>query len=178
MHVVLGILGAIVTILILLNRLAEAGIDLGGLNFFLWQRRRKWRTKFEGNPIYQIDSPMEATALLMAATAKIDGDMTAEQKRKILSLFVDEFHLSRREAAGLLISSTYLLRDGEELRNNLEKVIARSLDKFTEEQARSAVDLLERVAKADGSVSELQREFVDRASTALSQRCEPKPKWT
>lgn len=178
MHVVLGILGALVTILILLHRLAEAGVDLGGLNPFLWQRRRRWRKKFEGNPIYQLDSPMEVTALLMAATAKLDGDMSAEQKRKILSLFVDEFHLSRRDAAGLLISSTYLLGDGEELRNNLEKVLTRSLEKFTDEQARSAVELLEKVAEADGSVSELQREFIDRARAVLRQKYEPKAKWT
>ncbi len=178
MHVVLGILGALVTILILLHRLAEAGVDLGGLNPFLWQRRRRWRKKFEGNPIYQLDSPMEVTALLMAATAKIDGDMSAEQKRKILSLFVAEFHLSRRDAAGLLISSTYLLGDGEELRNNLEKVLTRSLEKFTDEQARSAVELIEKVAQTDGSVSELQREFIDRASAVLSKKYEPKGKWT
>jgi len=43
MHFILGLLGTIVTILILLNRLADAGIDLGGLNPFLWHRRRKWR---------------------------------------------------------------------------------------------------------------------------------------
>ena len=37
MHIILGVLGAVITILILLNRLAEAGIDLGGLNPFLWR---------------------------------------------------------------------------------------------------------------------------------------------
>lgn len=178
MHIVLAILGSVITILILLNRLAEAGIDLGGLNPFLWQRRRKWRDNFEGNPIYRIDSPMEATALLMAATAKADGDMSADQKRKILSLFVDEFKLSRRDAAGLLIASTYLLGNGEELNSNLEKVLSRSLDKFSEDQARSAVKLLQRVAEADGSVSELQREFIDRSIAIFSKKFESKGKWT
>lgn len=177
MHIVLGILGSIITILILLNRLAEAGIDLGGLNPFLWQRRRRWRQKFEGNPIFHIDSPMETTALLMAAAAKVDGDMSAEQKRNILSLFRDEFNLSRRNAAGLLISSTYLLGDGEELRNNLEKIMTPSLDKFTEEQGHSAIKLLAQVAKADGSVSELQRELIDRAGAVLSKKYEPMSKW-
>ena len=172
MHIVLAILGSVITILILLNRLAEAGIDLGGLNPFLWQRRRKWRHAFEGNPIYRIDSPMEATALLMAATAKVDGDMSAEQKRKILSLFVDEFKLSRRDAAGLLIASTYLLGNGEELKHNLEKVMTPSLDKFAQEQARSAVTLLRQVAEADGSVSELQEEFIDRAGVVFNRKFE------
>ena len=67
MHVLLGILGSIITILILLKRLADSGIDLAGLNPFLWHRRRKWRMKVEGNPIHAISSPMELTALLRAA---------------------------------------------------------------------------------------------------------------
>ena len=39
MPVILGFLGSIATILVLLRQLAEAGIDLGGLNPFLWKRR-------------------------------------------------------------------------------------------------------------------------------------------
>ncbi len=178
MHIVLALLGVIVTILILLKRLADSGIDLGGLNPFLWQRRRKWRNKFEGNPIYQLDSPMETTALLMTATAKADGDISAEQKRTILSLFQEEFNLSRRDASGLLISSSHLLGNGEEVRDNLEKVLTRSLKSFTEEQARSAVELLERVANAEGSVSELQRELVSRARAVIDQKYEITGKWS
>ena len=62
MPAILGLLGTIVTILWLLYRLAEMGIDLGGLNPFLWRRRRKWKKHYEANPIYKIDSPMEATS--------------------------------------------------------------------------------------------------------------------
>ena len=45
MHIILGALGTIVTILWLLHRLAEMGVSLGGLNPWLWQRRRKWRAQ-------------------------------------------------------------------------------------------------------------------------------------
>ena len=45
MPYLLGFLGLLVTVLILLSRLADAGIDLGGLNPFLWRRRRAWRQK-------------------------------------------------------------------------------------------------------------------------------------
>lgn len=41
MHIVLGLLGTLVTILWLLYRLAEMGIDLGGLNPWAWRRRRQ-----------------------------------------------------------------------------------------------------------------------------------------
>ena len=80
MHIILGLLGTIVTILVLLHRLAEAGIDLGGLNPYFWHRRRQWRKKYQGNPVYRMDDPMDATAILMVAAAKADGDMTREDK--------------------------------------------------------------------------------------------------
>ena len=80
MHIILGILGAIVTILILLNRLAEAGIDLGGLNPFSARRLRKWQQKFEGNPLFALDDPVEVAAVLVVATANIAGVVTAEER--------------------------------------------------------------------------------------------------
>lgn len=176
MHIVLGILGTIVTILILLNRLAEAGIDLGGLNPFLWQRRRRWRKKLEGNPIYHVDSPMDATALLATATAKMDGDLSSDEKRMLLSAFAEEFEVSKRDAAGLLISSAHLLGDGEALRNNLEKVLQPSLESFTEDQAGSAIGLLNKVCEIDPAENELKRELVEQVEGIFSRRF-TKRKW-
>ena len=105
MHILLGALTTIVTILILLNRLAEAGIDLGGLNPYLWNRRRKWRNAYTGNPVFKIEDPKDATAILMVAAVKSDGDMTKEDKGLLLKLFENEFHLSKKDAAGLMIST-------------------------------------------------------------------------
>ena len=139
---ILGILGAIVTILILLNRLANAGIDLGGLNPFLWNRRRNWRKKYEGSLIFQIEDPMEVTALLMVAVVKADGDITKEDKQKVLSLFESEFNLSKKEAISLLISSTHLYGDGNELKSGVKKVLKTSLNSFSETQAKSAISLI------------------------------------
>ena len=96
MHIIISLLGTIITILILLNRLAEAGISLGGLNPFLWRRRQKWKKQYEGNPIYQIDSPLDLAALLATATAKADGDMSSDEKKALLDLFQNEFNVDRK----------------------------------------------------------------------------------
>ena len=146
MHIILGLLGTIVTILILLNRLAQAGIDLGGLNPYLWHRRRKWRQQYQGNPLYRLESPMDSTAVLIVAAAKADGDVAREEKTTLLRLFESEFNLSKKDAAGLLISSVHLLGDGVELRANLSKFLSASLGSFTEEQAGSALTLIARMA--------------------------------
>jgi tellurite resistance protein len=177
MHVVLGMLGTIVTILILLNRLADSGIDLGGLNPFLWHRRRKWRQRVEGNPVYTLEKPMEATALLMVAIAKCDGDMSAEQKRGILRLFEQEFQLSTREASSLLVSTAYLLRDGDEVRTKLGKVLDASREKFTKDQAESAVSLVERVSLSEGEPSDMQKEFLGAVRSELEHKIEKDSKW-
>jgi len=177
MHVLLGILGSIITILILLKRLADLGIDLAGLNPFLWHRRRQWRMKVERNPISAISSPMELTALLMTATAKIDGDMSSEEKRALLSSMEKEFQLSKRDAADLLIASAYLLGDGIALHKNLDSVIRPGLDNFSEVQARSALELLEEVCNIDAAGNELKREFIERIRQIFDARFAPQGKW-
>ena len=177
MHVLLGILGTIITILILLKRLADSGIDLGGLNPFLWHRRRRWRMKVEGNPIHAISSPMELTALLMTATAKIDGDMSSEEKRALLSFMEKEFQLSRRAAADLLISSAYMLGSGDDLRRDLDSVMRPSLDNFSEVQARSALGLLDQVCNIDPAGNELKKEFIEQIRQIFDARFAPQGKW-
>lgn len=146
MHIVLAIIGSLVTILILLSRLADAGIDLGGLNPFLWNRRRKWRKKHDGNPLFKIDNPLDATAILMVATVKADGDMTKEDKSLLLNLFETELKLSRKDAAGLMVSSVHLLGDGKALRQNVKKFLAASKTGFSDSQISSATMLIEKVA--------------------------------
>jgi len=178
MHVLLGILGSIITILILLKRLADAGIDLAGLNPFLWQRRRQWCNKVEGNPIHAISSPMELTALLTTATAKIDGDMSSEEKKALLSFMEKEFELSKRDAADLLIASAHMLGDGIQLHKNLESVMRPSLDDFSEIQARSALVLLEEVCSIDSAGNELKTEFIERVRQIFDARFAPQGKWS
>ena len=73
MHVLLGLLGTIVTILVLLYRLSDIGINLGGLNPFSWRRRRAWQQKLEANPIFSLEDPREVAAVLLVGTAEHVG---------------------------------------------------------------------------------------------------------
>lgn len=167
MHILIGAIGSIVTILWLLHRLAEMGVSLGGLNPWLWSRRRKWRASYEANPVFSVTSPLDATALLITATAKADGDMSLDEKQAILSMFEKEFHLSDREAAALLTSSTHLLGKGEEVHQNLADVLKPSKDSFTESQARSAIVMLESIAAIGGQVTPMQNELIEQVKVQL-----------
>jgi uncharacterized tellurite resistance protein B-like protein len=178
MHIILGFLGSVITVLWLLHRLGEMGIDLGGLNPFLWRRRRNWRKTYQTNPIFKLENPMDVTALLIVATAKADGDMSAEEKKEILVIFEQEFQLAKRDAAGLFISSSHMLGTGDEVRNSLKNVLAPSLGRFNADQAASAIELMRRIAAVNGVASEVQLELMEKVSDELIPRTQPAGKWS
>ncbi len=169
MPYLLGLLGVIVTALVLLSRLADAGIDLGGLNPFALKRRRSWRRKFEANPLFGLDDPMEVAAVLAVGIAKAGGDMSSEQKRTVLGAFERTFALDRRAAEELLASSAYLVGDGRIFRDQVPDVIARSRERFADSQIASTLSLVEEVAAVDGA-TELQRELIGRIKGAFDEK--------
>jgi len=176
MHIVLALLGSIVTILVLLSRLADAGIDLGGLNPFLWNRRRKWQNKYDGNPLFKIESPMDATALLMVATAKADGDMSREDKSLLLKSFEIDFNLSKKDAAGLMISSAHLLGDGKELTDSVQSFLEPSKASFSDTQANSAIELVTKIAGDPSTMHENVEDFLQQVKQELTPQTEDQHK--
>lgn len=177
MPVILVVLGSIVAILILLKGLADAGIDLGGLNPFLWRRRRQWRDKIHGNPIFSVQDPKDLAALLVAGVAKIDGDISAEEKRAVLQQFEETLALKPRDAAALFGASVYLLGDPKVLMAQLDDVLRGARDKFTSEQVVSTLAMMERIANASGAPSEQQRELIEGVRSRLGRMQPARGTW-
>lgn len=169
MPYLLGLLGVIVAVLVLLSRLADAGIDLGGLNPFAWRRRRAWRQKFEANPLFGLDKPMDVAAVLAVGVAKADGDMSTEQKQALLAAFRQTFDVDPRAAEDLLSSSAHLVGDGRILRDQVHDVVAGSREQFTDSQIESTLSLLEEIAAVEGA-SDRQRELISRVEDFLRER--------
>lgn len=169
MHIILGLLGSLITTLVLINRLAEAGISLTALNPVLWKRRKDWQKRYCANPIFNLENPMEASALLLTASASIDGEVSREQKGFLLDVFENDFHQSKKEAAGLLRSSMFLLGDGRAVHNSLEQVMKPSLPHFNEEQISSTHSLLTRLCELDSSACELRNGFMIQIRQMLSK---------
>lgn len=161
MHIILGALGAIVTILILVNRLSDNGIDIGWLNPFAWQRRREWAKKYHVNPAYSLRGPMEVTGLIMVALAKSEGDMSSEQKNEIKQKFMEVFHLTEDKAVALITSSVFLLKEDVSIVKNMNKLLEPSINMFTEEQAKSAYGLISHISNFDGPANQFQEEVTD-----------------
>jgi uncharacterized tellurite resistance protein B-like protein len=158
MHVVLGLLGTFVTILYLLSRL---GIDLGGTNPFFWYRRRAFAKKYGSDPIYSVEDPIHVAALLVIGAAKLDGDLTAEQKKIAQEQFELQFSLDSREASQLFGSAAHLLAAPQLIDTQLKKLADRNKDRFSQDQARSLVKMMVKVASADGDLTAAQAAYID-----------------
>ncbi|GEA13240.1 TerB family tellurite resistance protein [Alteromonas sp. KUL49] len=170
MHIVLGILGTLVTLLILVNRLQENGVDIGWLNPFSWHRRRKFRKAYHLPASYSLDSPMDVAALFMLAVAKADGDITKKQKDTILDIFQTDFKLSASEANNLLGSSAHILGNGADVKDSPKSVVAKSEDSFTTAQVDSTLNLIQRVASIEGAPSDAQQKLVSAITAALPKK--------
>jgi uncharacterized tellurite resistance protein B-like protein len=167
MHFILGILGTAITILVLINRLRQTGIDFGWLNPFSWARRRRFRKEYEMHPAYKLESPMDVAALLMVAVAKSDDDMTKGQKDKILSLFVDEFMLNDAKSIELLGSSVHIFGRGDDVLDNPSRVLSRTMDRFTTTQVISVLSMLKQVANVEGEPSNSQQKLINKIALAM-----------
>jgi hypothetical protein len=161
MHIILSILGAVVTILILLNRLEASGVDIGWLNPFAWKRRREWSKKYHANPIYSLDNPMEVTALIMVALAKSEGEISSEQKREIQNKYQEVFHLSENAASDLFSSIAFILKEDISEVRNIQKILGASGQKFSPEQASSSVSLFKHISSLEGPENAFQKEIIN-----------------
>ena len=177
MHYAIGLITAIAGLIFAVHRLQQAGLDLNALNPFLWYRRRQWAKKYAAKPLYCVDKPMDLAALLLLATAKCEGEVSAEQKSLLINVFKAEFHLDAKGAEDLLVASAYLLRDEMEIASQLDHILERSKNRYTADQARSTVELMQKVAEVEGSANEAQVTLVEGVKRILDTATAPPDKW-
>ena len=167
MHIVLGILGTLVTLFYLLDRL---GIDIGGLNPFYWYRRHQFAKRYGADPIYSIEDPVHIASLLIIGAAKLDGDLTAEQRSVAHEEFEKNFNLDTKEASDLFGSAAHLLAAPSFLAD-------KHASRFTREQADSLIEIMTTVASTSGGLSITQKEFIDGIRARSGTTEEPQGTW-
>lgn len=175
MHIILGLLGALVTIFYLLDRF---GIDIGYLNPFYWRRRRAWRAKYEGDPIHAIEDPREIAALFVIGIAKLDGEISAGQKQVAEREFADKFSMSARESSQLVGASAHLLGHPQVIRSQLDGVLERKRELFNAEQATSLLTMVTEVANADGEANQEQKDLIAELEDKLAKPIREAGVWT
>ena len=144
MHIVIGLITALATLLYIMDRL---GLDVGWLNPWAWRRRRAWAKKYEGDPIYSVDDPMQIAAILVVGTVRMAGDLSAEKQSLLLELFESTFSLDSKTAKDLYTSAAHLLGSPQVIRTQLENLVERNPSVFTPEQTNSFVHMIEKAVE-------------------------------
>lgn len=162
MHILIAFLGSLVTVFYLLDRL---GIDLGGFNPFHWNRKRKWMKEYNADPIYSVEDPMHVASLLILGVAKLDGVISAEQKRAAEDQFASVFSLTPQETSELIGSAVHLLGAPQVIDSQLNGLAEKNKERFTREQADSMFEMITTVCKADGEMSAEQAELIENLRT-------------
>jgi len=116
-------------------------------------------------------------ALLATTAAKIDGDLSAEEKTRLLSLFQSEFHKDEKEASDLLMSSIYLFGDGQDAIAKPEKIMKSSLDKFDEDKARSVMNLLKEISQIEPKNQDAKQRYIAKVEAVFDAQFRANGEW-
>lgn len=167
MHIVIGIITALASLVWALNNLQRSGFNLSSFNPLHWYRRNQWRKKYQESPLYCLDEPMDAVAAILLGMAKLEGEMSREHKRAILSIFSEEFNLGAEKAKALFASTSYLLQPENNVIKNAGKVLLPSIERFSSSQADSTIALMTRVAKIENDISTEQHQLISAVKKIL-----------
>jgi uncharacterized tellurite resistance protein B-like protein len=177
MHIVIAVITAIAGLFWALNALQRSGFQFSSLNPFLAWRRFQWSRSYGGRPIYKLERPMDVAAVLLLGVAKADGAITSDQKRELLAMFQSEFSISRDEASDLLLASSHLIRDEIYLVDHLDKILARSAERFEPDTVTSLLAMMRKIAALDGSINAEQQKLIDATERYFAGRNQPQGKW-
>lgn len=177
MHIIIGLLTAVAGLIWALNSLQRSGLDLNSFNPFTWARRRQWAKLYGTKPLYNLENSMEVAAVLVVAVLKQEGEITREQKLKVLEMFQSEFKLSESKAMELFVASGFLIKDELELSQSVQKIIAPRKGSFSTGQVNSLLFMLNSVARIEGEPTKSQLEIIKRVELELKMAETAKSKW-
>lgn len=177
MHIIIGVLTAVAGLIWALNSLQRSGLDLNSFNPFTWARRRQWAKLYGAKPLYNLDSAMEVAAVLIVAVLKQEGEITREQKLKVLELFQSEFKISASQAMELFVASAFLIKDELELAQSVQKIIAPCKGSFSPDQTSSLLSMLNSVARIEGEPTKSQLDIIRKVELELKVVAQAKSNW-
>ena len=138
-YAVLSIAPALIWALVALHR---SGVDLNGINPFLWKRRRDWKARRTARAIFLLEEPIEVACVLLVAVAREGSELITEDRERLVGIFMQELKLDERKAREQLKLAEYMLRDGPSIVGEVGKIVGPCRDKFNQTQADSLRSLL------------------------------------
>lgn len=109
--------------------------------------------------------------------AKMDGDITREQKFEILTMFETEFKLSGSDAVESYGASSYMLQNVVNIIGEIKNILAPTIKKFELNQKRLLVETLSKISTTEGEPTKEQREFIVEVELQFERTKSENPKW-
>lgn len=170
MHIIIAILTFLSLLFTVLFYGQRIGIDFRNLNPFAWHRRRSFRKKYDGDPLYKLTDPIDVAGALLTLMAKVDSDMTSSQQAELINIFENDLHLDAKTAKDLVASSSHLLGNATLVSQKVGDIVRPSINNFSSNQAKSVMELLERMANLDGAPSANQSSLLTQAARAFASK--------
>jgi uncharacterized tellurite resistance protein B-like protein len=167
MHIIIGFISAVAGLIWAINQLEGSGFQLSSFNPFYWFRKKRWQKKYQENSLHHLSDPIELVAVLLIGVAKLDGEISQEQKKKIYSIFHQDFSLTHDDASALFLSSSFLIQNDEHWVFNIHKILKKFQSKLTKEQVNSILRLTKKIASIDTPLSNQQKEWINAIKTIL-----------
>lgn len=177
MHIVIAAITAIGGLIWALVALHRSGFTLSYLDPFAWYRRTQWKNRLAINPLYNLETPVEAAAVLLLGVAKCEGEISSEHKKELTSIFENDLHQTPDEAAELLVSSAYLTRNEIYLVDNIHKILEKSADGFAQTHVQSLLSLMRRVSTLDGPTNQEQEKLIGETDRYFKTKASRKSAW-
>jgi hypothetical protein len=168
MHIIIGVLTAAAGLIWALYRLQNSGVDLNAFNPFYWLRRRKWEKQLGTKAMHRLENPMEAAALLVAAVASCEAEVTRELRGEVTALFEEEFQIPNAKALELFSASMHLLREAGNLDAEVRPILAPCREKLNSEQIESLLRMLRRAADFEANAKPEKERIIQCVEKELS----------
>ena len=132
-------------------------------------RRFGYRRKVGQHPADSIDDPRLAAAGMMAALARMDGDLTAEQMNALRVECRASFRVDQKEADDIAAYGRWIASQSQDPGEAVRRLSRIVRDQAEPEAHADLVRMLERIAAVGGGgVSEMQQASIDAVRRALT----------
>jgi uncharacterized tellurite resistance protein B-like protein len=129
-------------------------------------RRNQFRKKADAATINAIDDPRTAAVVMAVAVASADGDMTPEQDAALNEAMTDILRVS--DPVEEMTFAKWAVREISDPNNISMRLSRLWMSSLDTQERQELVDLVRTVAGADGGLSDIQREAIDRLRTRLA----------
>jgi hypothetical protein len=177
MHIIIGIITAAAGLIWAINSLQRSGLDLNSFNPFTWARRRKWEQLRGAKPLHNINKPIEAATVIIVGALKEIGEITTEQKNRVIEIFQSQLHLSEASSKEAFSSAIFMIKDLIDFPHSIKSILAPTIDSFTSEQSQSLIKIVEEVIQLDGEPTEGQSAILNSLEIEFKKTNAEQSKW-